>query len=107
MTELTPSDSPDAVPFAVDVHRALADAVRNRPEVAELTAQIAQREIDVTVARDSLKPRLDVVAGYGMRGLAGDQELRGLPIAGLPMAMPASLSGNGITSYSTLFGQKF
>ena len=107
MAELTPTDQPDAIPFAVDVARALADAVRNRPEVAELTAQIAQREIDVVVARDGLKPKLDLVAGYAMRGLAGDQEVRGLPFAGLPMTIPSSLVGNSMTSYSTLFSQKF
>jgi len=107
MAELTPTDQPDAIPFAVDVARALADAVRNRPEVAELTAQIAQREIDVVVAKDGLKPKLDLVAGYAMRGLAGDQEVRGLPFAGLPMTIPSSLVGNSMTSYSTLFSQKF
>ena len=48
---------------------AVARAERNRPEIAELTAQIARREIDVVVARDGLKPKLDLVAGYAMRGL--------------------------------------
>jgi outer membrane protein TolC len=105
--EVAPSDQPDAIPTAVDVASALADATRNRPEIAELAAQIAQRAIDVAVAQDNLKPRLDLVAGYSMRGLAGDQEIRGVPIAGLPMTIPSSLSGNGMTSYATLFTQKF
>ena len=69
--------APDAAPIAVDIDSALADAERNRPEIAELTAQISQHDVEVALAKDNLKPQLDLVAGYAMRGLAGDRTLNG------------------------------
>src|SRR5262245_14131064 len=106
-TEVAPGDTPDAAPVTVDVRGALADAERNRPEFAELTAQIAQHDVRVTLARDSLKPSLDLVAGYAMRGLAGSQNSRAIAIDGLPVAIPPTLSGSTATSYRTLAEQKF
>jgi outer membrane protein len=106
-TEVVPSDPPDAAPVTIDVPGALADAERNRPEFAELNAQIAQHDVRVTLARDSLKPALDLVAGYAMRGLAGGQNSRAIAIDGLPVAIPSTLSGSTATSYRTLAEQKF
>lgn len=62
----------------MNVEAALAEAQRNRPELAELTAKIARDDVQVTLAKDGLKPRLDLVAGYTMRGLAGDRNTRAL-----------------------------
>jgi len=46
-------------------------AESSRPEVAEATSTLAERDVDVAFARDRLKPQLDLVAGYSRRGLAG------------------------------------
>ena len=105
--EMMPSDPPDMAPFAVDVTTALGDAGRYRPELAELTHQIAQRDVDVTIARDSLRPQVDVYASYTMRGLAGDQNAAATPIGGMVPTMPAALSGGAWTSYNTLLNQTF
>ena len=106
-TELTPADQPEGIPMAVDVTRALADAERNRPEFAELGAQISGNEVDITIARDGLKPRLDLVAGYSMRGLGGDLNQRAASIPGYPVSYPSSLQGGPFTSWRTLTDQKF
>lgn len=106
-TEWVPADRPDAAPMTVDVRTALTDAQRNRPEIAELHAAIEQHAVDVEVARDSLKPRLDLVGGYAMRGLAGDQSGHAVSFGGIPIGIPSSLSGGLPTSYQTLFTQKF
>ena len=105
--ELTPADQPDAAPIRVDITTALDEAARNRPEIAELTAQIAQQDVDVTLAHDALKPRLDLVAGCAMRGLAGDRNPLAIGFGNLPTTMPPALAGGAGTSYHTLVTQKF
>jgi len=105
--EVAPSDPADMSPFAVDIATALAEATRHRPDLAELTHQIAQRDVDVTVAKDSLRPQVDVYASYTMRGLAGDQNTGVTPLGGFVPAMPSALSGGAWTSYNTLLNQTF
>jgi HAE1 family hydrophobic/amphiphilic exporter-1 len=108
IARLSPVDTPEATPRPVDVAGALADARRNRPEIAEITAQISQRELELTLARDGLKPRLDLVAGYTVRGMAGDLESTSFPFGGIPVSpLPASLSGGIGNSWSNLFDRKF
>jgi HAE1 family hydrophobic/amphiphilic exporter-1 len=91
----------------VDVARALDEARRNRPEIAEIAAQASQQDLELTLARDGLKPRLDLVAGYTVRGMAGDLESTGLPFGGMPVSLPASLTGGIGNSWSNLFDRKF
>jgi outer membrane protein TolC len=104
--ELLPTDAPDMAPVTVDVAAALADARRHRPEVSELAARGSQQELQLTLARDQLKPRLDLVAGYTIRGLAGDRESISFPFGDVP-PVPASLSGGLGNSWSNLFDRKF
>jgi HAE1 family hydrophobic/amphiphilic exporter-1 len=105
--ELSPVDAPDTTPAPVDVARALDQARRNRPEIAEIAAQASQRDLELTLARDGLKPRLDLVAGYTVRGMAGDLESTGVPFGGIPVSLPASLTGGIGNSWSNLFDRKF
>lgn len=105
--ELVPADQPDASAVAVDIAAALDEAIRTRPELAELAAALSASGIDIDLARDSLKPRLDLVAGYTMRGLGGGQNDRAFPLAGLPVSVPDRLTGGIGNSYQTLAQQKF
>ncbi len=59
-----------------------------RPELAEINARIARHGVDVSLARDAVKPRLDLVAGYTMRGLSGDLNDRAIGFGGIPAAIP-------------------
>jgi outer membrane protein len=104
---LAPIDRPEAASTTVDIQRALADARANRPEIAELTAELAQDDVQMALVRDQLKPRLDLVAGYTVRGMAGDLESPVYPFAGMPVSLPHSLSGGWGNSWSNLFDQKF
>jgi HAE1 family hydrophobic/amphiphilic exporter-1 len=90
----------------VDVPGALAVAKRQRPEMAALIATGSQQDLHVQLSRDQLKPRMDLVASYTIRGLAGDLESTGLPL-NIPVSLPASLSGGLGNSWSNLFDQKF
>jgi outer membrane protein TolC len=91
----------------VNIERALEEAAKTRPEVAELTAELSSRAVDVELAKDGLKPRLDLVAAYNMQGLAGGRNDRAISVPGLPITMPESLSGGIGTSYGTLAKQTF
>jgi len=104
---LTPADSPDSAQLSVDVQQALADARSNRPEIAELVAQRSQQDLEVNLVRNDLKPRLDLVATYAVRGLAGDRTGFGPPVSGIPISLPQSLSGGLGDSWGNLFDQKF
>jgi outer membrane protein TolC len=85
---------------------ALAAARRHRPEISELTAVGSQQDLQIRLSRDQLKPRMDLVASYTIRGMAGELESNGLPF-NIPVSLPASLSGGLGNSWSNLFDQKF
>src|SRR5262245_19579453 len=104
---LTPTDAPDSAPLAVDLARALADAARNRPEINELAVETSQQDLEVVLARDSMMPRLDLVAGYTIRGLAGDRDITGNPFGSSPISIPRSLSGGFGDSWANLVDGKF
>jgi outer membrane protein len=121
---LTPADAPEiadagagagawagagagAVTANVDIERALADAERLRPELSEINARIARHGVEVTLARDAVKPRLDLVAGYTMRGLSGGLNDRAFGFGGIPAAIPGALDGGPHNAWSTLAQQKF
>jgi HAE1 family hydrophobic/amphiphilic exporter-1 len=105
-SDLAPIDAPDATVEFVDVPQAIAQARRHRSEIAELNAQVAQEDLELELVRYGFKPRLDLVAGYTMRGMAGDLE-RTSPIGGLPTSIPASLTGGVGNSWRNLLDSKF
>jgi HAE1 family hydrophobic/amphiphilic exporter-1 len=105
--ELVPADAADVVPGAADRSAALAAARRLRPEFSELTARGSQHDLEIALARDQSKPRVDLVASYAVRGFAGDLESTPFPFDGIPVSLPASLSGGWDNSWSNLFDRKF
>lgn len=88
-TPLTPEDavasaapsqpSPSIVPAAavstaapsVDQAASLASALRRRPELIALERERAQREIELSLAKNLMLPRLDLSASYMRSGMAG------------------------------------
>jgi outer membrane protein len=105
--ELQLTDAPDAARLRVDIGAAIGDALRLRPEIAEARALVAQQDIAATLARNAVKPRLDLVGGYTMRGLAGSRNTGAVSIGGLPVVMPPSLEGGSPTSWQNLATQTF
>jgi HAE1 family hydrophobic/amphiphilic exporter-1 len=105
--EIAPTDAAHADPATIDADTALDAARRNRPELEELRLRVSQRDAEASLARDGLRPRLDLVAGYTVRGFAGDLEPYGHPFANLPVSLPSSLSGGIGNSWSNLFDRKF
>jgi outer membrane protein TolC len=104
---LEPSDAVDVVPQDIDVRRALADAMANRPELVSLGADLSSAEAQTLLAKQALKPQVDIVGGYLMRGLAGTHNPQTVAFPGVITPFPDELAGALGTSYSALFQQKF
>ena len=105
--ELMPSDDPSVATVRIDLAAALEDAARLRPEFAEFAARSSQHDAEIALARDALKPQLDLVAGYTMRGLGGGQNEGVTSFGGSSPTVPASLSGGVGASWDAMASQTF
>lgn len=72
---IRPTDQPPEVAIVHDWSAALAEAVMLRPELRRQRWLIKQRELELIANRNFLKPRLDLVGRYRLRGFG--QELLG------------------------------
>jgi outer membrane protein TolC len=104
---LDPVDPPLAPQPPLEFANSLTAAVANRPEIAEARALAERQDVEVEVARDRVRPSLDLVAGYAARGLAGDENKDTIPIGGAPVVVPGDMLGGLADSYATLFTQRF
>jgi HAE1 family hydrophobic/amphiphilic exporter-1 len=97
---ITPISEVSLEPPRIGLDFALNDALRNRPEIAQLetTAQINQ--IDQRYYRDQTKPQVDLVGSYTSQGLAGSQ-------ANPDRVPPANLVGGYLNSLGNLLGQDY
>lgn len=68
---LTPISEIDLEPPRVDLVSAVTDALKNRPEIAQLTTNAEINQIDQRYFRDQTKPQIDLVGTYTAAGLAG------------------------------------
>jgi len=104
---LVPSDAVESDIRRVDVQRALTDAVMRRPEIAAAQTDISSAEAQTALAKDALRPQVDVVGGYTMHGLAGTHNPQTVSFPGIISPFPDVLSGAIGTSYDALFRQRF
>jgi len=106
---LEPVDSPEAAIVHVDLLDAIRRAESNRPELAEATTALAERDVDVDFAKDRLKPQLDLVAGYTRRGLAGslNPNAPDAGFLGLPIVVPDAITGGFGRSFATIGEGRF
>ena len=73
---IVPTDEPSMTPIDLDPASALELAFENRPDHKLMRRQIEQQEIGISVAKNSLKPSLDLTAQYRLNGSGeelGDQ----------------------------------
>ena len=106
---LDPTDAAETAIIRTDLADSLAAADARRPELAEARAVLAQRDVDVTFAKDRLKPQLDLVASYARRGLAGSLNPNALTegLGGQPVFVPDALAGGYGRSYGTIAESRF
>lgn len=58
-------------PIEIDLERAIATALAERPELATQRLVIERNEIDARFFENQEKPQLDLVVNYGLEGLGG------------------------------------
>ncbi|HEX8287333.1 MAG TPA: TolC family protein [Pyrinomonadaceae bacterium] len=68
---ITPVSPISLEPPRVGLEIAVADALKNRPEITQLQTQTEINRIDQRFFRDQTKPQVDLVANYTSNGLAG------------------------------------
>ncbi len=107
--EILPADSAvPSPPQGIETGRAVADAIRRRPELKVVDAGRAANCIQQRQDADLLKPRLNLVAGYSLAGLAGSIRQDGPLSQFAPgAALPASLAGGLGSSLTSLFGGNY
>ncbi len=91
--KIVPLTQPEVAHETIDVMAAVKTALENRPDVARRKLQNDTLELDAKVALNQKQPRLDVSAGWGTSGLAGDfnDPVRGLVSTDLPDAVEQAL----------------
>ena len=105
---IVPADPVEVDTRRVDIQRALADAASHRPELSALGADVSVADAQLALAKDNLRPQVDLVGGYTMKGLAGGKNLGVLAFfPGSPTDPPAPLAGDLITSWHAMVDQKF
>ena len=106
---LEPTDRPETELRRVDLAAALKEADARRPEIAEASAQVSERDVDVAFARSRILPQVDLVASYGRRGLAGDLNANAPAIGftGQPVVVPDALNGGLGRSLGTISEGRF
>ena len=70
---LTPITPIDLEAPRADLNLSVADALKNRPEIAQLQTNQEINQIDQRFLRDQTKPQIDLVGTYTAAGLAGNQ----------------------------------
>ncbi len=97
---LTPVSTISLDPPRTGLATALAEALKNRPEIAQLETSTAINKIDQDYFRNQTKPQIDLVGIYTTQGLAGT--------ASNPNRLPPeTLRGGFGTSLGQLFRQDF
>jgi outer membrane protein TolC len=106
---IDPVDRPETPVVKFDLANALKVADEKRPEVAEARARVAQRDVDVGLFRDRIKPQLDFVAAYARRGLAGtlNPNAPAVGFTGGPVVVPDALDGGLGRSLGTIGEGRF
>jgi len=70
--QIEPSESPSVKPVPVDHAMSLEKALTRRPEILSAALTVQNQALQVRYAENQLLPRLDLKAGAGLTGIAGD-----------------------------------
>jgi outer membrane protein TolC len=96
---ITPISDISLEPPRTALDFAITDALKNRPEIAQLATTAEINKIDQRYYRDQTKPQIDLVGTYTAQGLAGAQSSDRIP--------PANLVGGYFNSLGNLISQDY
>ncbi|MDX1644514.1 MAG: TolC family protein, partial [Thermoanaerobaculia bacterium] len=74
--DILPRTPPDITRIEIDTAEAVSQSLRERPELVRKRIQNENLAIDLQLAKNRVRPRLDFAATYGFNGLGGDVTLR-------------------------------
>ena len=100
--QLEPSEPVETEIVAVDVAAAMERALAERAELEAAGAVVERRRGETELARDETRPSLDLLLSYDRFGLAGTENPAGIPVPGLPGAVPPDLNGGWSQSFDVL-----
>jgi len=104
---ITPVSEVDLETPKVGLEIALSEALKNRPEIAQLEHTAEINKIDERYYRDQSKPQIDLVGSYTSQGLAGSETPAAFsPTTGLSR-VPPNLVGGYFTSLGNLIQQDY
>jgi outer membrane protein len=105
--QIVPTDDPESSAEPVPLTAALDTALSRRAEISEARAARARVAVQVEGRKSDLLPRLDLVAAYGRRGLAGRENPNAVGLNGQPVVVPGALEGGWGRSYGTIRDNEF
>ena len=100
---ITPVSPISQVVPQIGLEVALAEAMKNRPELTQIEVNSAINKINLRYYRDQTKPQLDIVGAYTASGLAGTPN----PLSSGSANLPPNLQGGYVNSLANLFQQDF
>jgi outer membrane protein TolC len=96
----------DKLESNVATDTAIATALANRPELAELIGRLERQDVEIDAALDRVRPQVDLVASYQGRGLAGTRNPDAISPFG-PLFVPDDLRGTLGQSLITIAENEF
>ena len=105
--EIVPTDDPESSAEPAGLDEALDMALARRPEISEAKARRERVEVQVDARHSDSLPRLDLIAAYQRRGLAGRRNPNATDFNGQPVVVPDALEGKWGRSYGTIGDNEF
>jgi outer membrane protein TolC len=81
-TNIVPTTDPVAEPTPVNLDAAVENALANRTDVVAARKALERSDLDILYRNNQVRPRLDLVAGYGGSGAGGTEIIREPPFGG-------------------------
>ncbi len=100
---ITPISPINQAPPQIGLEVAMTEALKNRPEIEQLTINSDINKISLRFYRDQTRPQIDFVGSYTAAGLAGTRN----PLSSGSSAVPNNLVGGYFNSLANLFQQDF
>jgi outer membrane protein TolC len=106
-TRIEPSDQPTLAPQAIDVDAAIANALANRTDIAELRKQTEETDIGLKFLRNQKLPGVDLNVNYGLTGTAGTQREFDFQSGIIPPPVLTSRERSFSDALRDVFGNEF
>jgi outer membrane protein len=103
-TNIVPTTHPVAEPTPVNLDAAVESALENRTDVVAARKALERSDLDILYRGNQVRPRLDLVAGYGGSGAGGTQIIRDPPFGG---EIVETIPGGYGDALGEVFGRDF